>query len=238
MVFALHLLMQEEAVLCALRIQRHLEAHPVATPTGDLQIRIGLHTGIAGPTGDDYIASTVDKAARVQSKAGGGEVFVSQQTQVLVSDRTQGVRFEPRGTFDLKGLQSEELYEAKPHPDLVLPAVSAASLANRPGQAQAVQAGGPPHKVRGVRSNPLKLGILAAALTLFCVAGLFFARRLAPELRYFLPVVTGTEAFTFCRQWAITTARLPSRSQSATAMNSKRSMRPRTEHTNGWSTER
>jgi class 3 adenylate cyclase len=120
----------EEAVLCALRIQQHLTQHPISTPLGNLQIRIGLHTGIAGPSGDDYIASTVDKTARVQGKAGGGEVFVSHQTQVLVSDKTQGVQFEPRGIFDLKGLQAEELYQAVPHPKLVLPPISDEALAS------------------------------------------------------------------------------------------------------------
>jgi class 3 adenylate cyclase len=120
----------EEAVLCALRIQQHLAQHPIRTPLGDLQIRIGLHTGIAGPSGDDYIASTVDKTARVQGKAGGGEVFVSHQTQVLVSDKTQGVQFEPRGIFDLKGLQAEELYQAVPHAKLVLPPISDEALAS------------------------------------------------------------------------------------------------------------
>ncbi len=104
----------EEAVLCALRIQRQLEEQPISTPVGALKIRIGLHTGIAGASGDDYIASTIDKTARVQSQAAGGQVFVSHQTQVLVSDKTQGVQFEARGIYDLKGLQSEELYQVMP----------------------------------------------------------------------------------------------------------------------------
>jgi class 3 adenylate cyclase len=171
----------EEAVLCALRIQRHLEAHPIATPLGDLQIRIGLHTGIAGPSGDDYIASTVDKTARVQGKAGGGEVFVSQQTQVLVSDRTQGVRFEPRGTFDLKGLQSEELYQALPGPNLVLPSVTAEALADRSIPKPALESNEPRQQMgitreRDTRSNKSKIGILIAGITLFCFAGIIFLR--------------------------------------------------------------
>lgn len=165
----------EEAVLCALRIQRHFEAHPIATPLGDLKVRIGLHTGMAGPSVGDYIASTVDKAARVQSKAEGGEVFVSHQTQVMVSDRTQGVHFEPRGTFDLKGLQSEELYQVLPRPDLVLPLLSAEALADRSVLKPAIQPIAPPQMV-STRSNRLKTGIFAAALAVLCVAGLLFQK--------------------------------------------------------------
>ena len=49
----------EEAVLCGLRIQHSLHYHPIETPLGPLQVRVGLHTGIAGPSGGDYIASTI-----------------------------------------------------------------------------------------------------------------------------------------------------------------------------------
>jgi class 3 adenylate cyclase len=137
----------EEAVLCALRIQRHLQENPIKTPLGDLQIRIGLHTGIAGPTGEDYIASTVDKTARVQGKAGGGQVFVSHQTQVLVADKTQNVQFEPRGIFDLKGLNSEELYQAVPLPGLKLApidfsATESSAHALNSGESQSPSVGG------------------------------------------------------------------------------------------------
>jgi adenylate cyclase len=63
----------EEAALCALRIQEQLCDNPINTPLGPLRVRIGLHTGIASPTGGDYIASTIDKAARVLSKAESGQ---------------------------------------------------------------------------------------------------------------------------------------------------------------------
>jgi class 3 adenylate cyclase len=170
----------EEAVLCALRIQRHFEAYPISTPLGDLQVRIGLHTGMAGPSVGDYIASTVDKAARVQSKSNAGQVFVSRQTQVMVCDRTQGVRFEPRGTFDLKGLQAEELYQALPEPDLALPSVSAEALADRSGTTPLIQPIAPPQQIGQARRNTAKTKIFAAAmvvaLTLFCVAGLLLMK--------------------------------------------------------------
>jgi class 3 adenylate cyclase len=102
----------EEAVLCALRIQDQLRANPINTPLGPLQVRIGLHTGIASPTGGDYIASAMDKAARVESKAEPGQVFVSRETYTLVIGKLRGVDFEKAGTFELKGLESENLYRA------------------------------------------------------------------------------------------------------------------------------
>ncbi len=100
----------EEAVLCALRIQDGLEA--VQTPLGPLRVRIGLHTGIAGAADGDYAAATLDKAARVQSQADGGEVLLSRETHALVVGKVQGVTFTSAGTVDLKGLGAEELFLA------------------------------------------------------------------------------------------------------------------------------
>jgi class 3 adenylate cyclase/AAA+ ATPase superfamily predicted ATPase len=102
----------EEAVLCALRIQDQLHANPINSPLGPLQVRIGLHTGIANPIGDDYIASAIDKAARVESRAEPGHVFVSRETHYLIIGKLRGVDFEQAGTFELRGLESEDLYRA------------------------------------------------------------------------------------------------------------------------------
>lgn len=104
----------EEAILCAVQIQEKLAAHPIQTPIGQLRLRIGLHTGIANPSGNEYIASTLDKAARVQSKAEGGQVLVSRETFALAVGKLRGVEFLKRGDFDLKGLGREELYQAFP----------------------------------------------------------------------------------------------------------------------------
>src|SRR5262249_41206710 len=103
----------EEAVLCALRIQDQLAATPVQTPEGPLRIRIGLHTGMADPAKDEYTASTLDKAARVQSKADGGSVLLSRETHALVLGKIKSVNFVRAGSFQLKGLEPEELYRAE-----------------------------------------------------------------------------------------------------------------------------
>jgi class 3 adenylate cyclase len=102
----------EEAVLCALKIQDKLRLNPIVTPLGPLQIRIGLHTGMASAVQGDYISSAMDKAACVQTQAMPGDVFVSEQTHVLVR-QLRGVTFELVGVFELKGLASENLYRVR-----------------------------------------------------------------------------------------------------------------------------
>lgn len=119
----------EEAVLCALNIQRQLREEPIQTPLGPLKIRIGLHTGMAGPTSGDYSASTIDKTARVQNKAEGGQILLSLQTYALVTGRIRGVGFQRAGMFDIKGMPQEELYLLAPSemlPDARVPAPPAA----------------------------------------------------------------------------------------------------------------
>jgi class 3 adenylate cyclase len=103
----------EEAVLCALQIQERLRVQPISTPLGPLQVRIGLHTGMAEATGGDYSATTLDKTARVQGQAEGGQVVISRETHALVAGKLQGINFESAGTFDLKGLGADGLYRVE-----------------------------------------------------------------------------------------------------------------------------
>ncbi len=102
----------EEAVICAVEIQERLIARAISTPLGALQIRVGLHTGFAQPSGGDIIATTMDKAARVQSKADGAQTLVSRETHALARDKLKGFGFVSAGMFDLKDLESEELFIA------------------------------------------------------------------------------------------------------------------------------
>ena len=105
----------DEAVLCALAIQRALHAEPIVTPLGQLAVRIGIHTGpVNAPDASrgatDYASTTVDKAQRVQAAAGPGEVFVSSQTHSLVNVR--GVTFQEQPPTELKGFGPATLYRA------------------------------------------------------------------------------------------------------------------------------
>jgi len=105
----------DEAVLCALAIQRALHAEPIVTPLGQLAVRIGIHTGpVNAPDASrgatDYASTTVDKAQRVQAAAGPGEVFVSSQTHSLVNVRS--VTFAEQPPAELKGFGPTTLYRA------------------------------------------------------------------------------------------------------------------------------
>lgn len=68
-----------------------------------LQIRAGVHSGEAEVVGDDLRGVTVHEAARVAAAAEPGEILVSEATRMLASGTAFAL--EPRGSFDLKGLQ-------------------------------------------------------------------------------------------------------------------------------------
>jgi class 3 adenylate cyclase len=67
-----------------------------------LAIRAGVHSGEAEISGENLRGVTVHEAARIASSAAPGEILVSEATRLLASG--SGIRFEPRGEFDLKGL--------------------------------------------------------------------------------------------------------------------------------------
>jgi class 3 adenylate cyclase len=76
-----------------------------------LQVRSGLHTGECEVIGDDVGGIAVHTAARVATLANPGEVLVSHTVKDLVAG--SGIRFESRGTRELKGVPGEwRLYSA------------------------------------------------------------------------------------------------------------------------------
>ncbi len=102
----------EKAVLCGTEIQAHLTAAAIETPNGFLQIRIGLNSGAATPKENGYTSSAADKAARVQSKAESGTVYLSRETCELVRGKVRGISTKSAGSHDLKGIGEEELFLA------------------------------------------------------------------------------------------------------------------------------
>jgi predicted ATPase/class 3 adenylate cyclase len=75
----------KQAVLCALEIQRALAAHEWPADAA-VRVRIGIHTGQAVPTGEDYTGLAVHRAARICAVARGGQVLISQATQTIIED--------------------------------------------------------------------------------------------------------------------------------------------------------
>ena len=70
--------------------------------TVDFAVRMGLHTGEAIERDRNYFGSEVNRAARLMSIAHGGQVLVSDATEVLLRDR---VALRPLGEHRLRGLR-------------------------------------------------------------------------------------------------------------------------------------
>lgn len=84
------------AVRAAVDIQRALS-------DGPFSVRIGVHTGEVQRTGTDLMGLTVNKAARVASATGGGEIMISATTRDLIGSM-DGLRVGESQTVALKGI--------------------------------------------------------------------------------------------------------------------------------------
>lgn len=84
------------AVRAAVDIQR-------AVRGGPFSVRIGIHTGEVQRTGTDLMGLTVNKAARVASATGGGEIMVSSTTRDLIGS-IDGLAIGESQTVALKGI--------------------------------------------------------------------------------------------------------------------------------------
>ena len=78
-----------------------------------VRVRMGLHTGEAQVSLDDYVGIDVHRAARIAAVAHGGQVLLSQTTYDLVaSDLPDGVTFRDLGEHRLKDLRRRKhLYQ-------------------------------------------------------------------------------------------------------------------------------
>ena len=89
-------------VECALDIQHAIAEYSKLNPERKLRIRIGLNTGEVVEEGGDIFGAAVNVAARVASKAKGGEVLVSEIVRQLVGPIAE-MKFDFRGRYKLKG---------------------------------------------------------------------------------------------------------------------------------------
>jgi len=69
----------------------------------DYRIRIGIHMGDAIHTDNDYFGYTVNKTARLASKARGGQTLVSESVRRAI-DQDPDFAFGDEVSLDLKGL--------------------------------------------------------------------------------------------------------------------------------------
>lgn len=97
-----------------------------------LPIRAGVHTGECEVMGDDLGGVAVHIGARVGATAGPGEVLVSSTVAELVMG--SGLRFEERGSHELKGVPGRwrllAVTDERP-PETVLPSLSKPRVGDR-----------------------------------------------------------------------------------------------------------
>jgi predicted ATPase/class 3 adenylate cyclase len=70
-----------------------------------IRVRIGMHTGYARPTNDDYTAMVVNQAARVVGAARGGQVLLTADTAAALEadgGAGEGVEVRPLGRFRVR----------------------------------------------------------------------------------------------------------------------------------------
>ena len=96
-----------DAVDAAAEAQRGLSGESWDVTAG-LQVRMGLHTGVAERRGGDYFGSTLNRAARLMAVAHGGQVVCSAATADLARDVLSTVEFRDLGEHRLRDLSRAE----------------------------------------------------------------------------------------------------------------------------------
>jgi class 3 adenylate cyclase/tetratricopeptide (TPR) repeat protein len=91
-----------KAVACAISIQEAMEERNIAAPGEELRVRIGINTGEVVVEGDDIYGQAVNAAARIATRAKGGEILVSEIVRQLAGSGPE-FRFADRGRYRLKG---------------------------------------------------------------------------------------------------------------------------------------
>ncbi len=100
-----------DALLAAARSQRSLARHQ--WPGGEpLRVRMGVHSGEALATGDNFVGLALHQVARIMSAGHGGQVLVSEATRGLVGMPPEGLSLRDLGERRLKDLAApERLYQ-------------------------------------------------------------------------------------------------------------------------------
>ena len=92
-----------DAVDAAVDAQRSLTAE-AWSDTGPLRVRMGVHTGEAQHRDGDYYGTALNRAARLMSVAHGGQVLISDTTERLLRDGSQGFELPDLGEHRLRDL--------------------------------------------------------------------------------------------------------------------------------------
>ena len=101
-----------DAATAAVALQHELEER--SWPDGaTVRARVGMHTGTAERTDDNYVGLEVHRAARIGAAANGGQILMSRvSARLLDGSSLDGWRIADLGSFALKGLdRAEELLQ-------------------------------------------------------------------------------------------------------------------------------
>lgn len=112
-----------QAVQWSVALQQQHESHPINTPFGPLQVRIGMHTGspLVSDDNHDFIGQEVDYAYRISDIANGGQVLLSEVSAVLLRNAgLNDITVHAHPPHQLKGIGSVPIFEIlwdnqKPH---------------------------------------------------------------------------------------------------------------------------
>ena len=100
-----------DAVRCSAAIQQRLRAYPIDTPSGPLQLRIGIHIGRPEYFENSWHGTDVDTAARAESAGTPQQIVLTDAARAAAGQMT-GIEFRPLGTFTLKGVGNVKLWDA------------------------------------------------------------------------------------------------------------------------------
>jgi len=98
-----------KGLTAAIDAQRMIATATWPAEIGDIRVRMALHTGSVEPDGADYRGPTVNRVARIEALAFGGQVLVSEATRALVADgMPPDVGLRDLGSHSLRGLSRPE----------------------------------------------------------------------------------------------------------------------------------
>jgi predicted ATPase/class 3 adenylate cyclase len=109
----------ERATAAAVDVQRKLAGQKWDHELGELRVRIGLHTGSALSSDDDYFGPALNRVARLMSAGHGGQILLSAATEALVrGELPPDLECRSLGTHRLRDLAEPETIFQLSGPDL------------------------------------------------------------------------------------------------------------------------
>ena len=100
-----------DALAAAIDAQRALAGEPWPTEA-PIRVRIGIHAGPVFMSDDDYVGIDINRAARIEAAAHGGQVVVSEAVRAALEGRLPTeVRLADLGTHRLKDFEPMRLHQ-------------------------------------------------------------------------------------------------------------------------------